>query len=153
METDELTELCPGITLFSGVTGSELHSPANDVLTGEDPQVPDSFEHEQNMIIDENGVRVLMAGCAHKGVVNIINRFSNTESAPAAAVIGGFHLAIPGTGDVNLPLVDGTAERLLAVPGTVYYTGHCTGLPSYERLKEKMGDRVRYIHAGDTVEI
>lgn len=54
---------------------------------------------------------------------------------------------------MNLPLVDGTAERLLAVPGTVYYTGHCTGLPSYERLKEKMGDRVRYIHAGDTVEI
>ena len=144
---------CPGITLFSGVTGSELHSPANDVLTGENPQVPDTFEHEQNMIIDENGVRVLMAGCAHKGVVNIINRFFNIESAPPAAVIGGFHLAIPGTGDVNLPLVDGTAERLLAVPGTVYYTGHCTGLPSYERLKEKMGDRVRYIHAGDTVEI
>lgn len=153
VETDELTELCPGITLFSGVTGSELHSPANDVLTGEDPQVPDTFEHEQNMIIDENGVRVLMAGCAHKGVVNIINRFFNIESAPPAAVIGGFHLAIPGTGDVNLPLVDGTAERLLAVPGAVYYTGHCTGLPSYERLKEKMGDRVRYIHAGDTVEI
>ena len=85
------------------MTGSELHSPANDVLTGEDPQVPDTFEHEQNMIIDENGVRVLMAGCAHKGVVNIINRFFNIESAPPAAVIGGFHLAIPGTGDVNLP--------------------------------------------------
>ena len=34
-----------------------------------------------------------------------------------------------------------------------YYTGHCTGLPSYARLAEKMGRRVSYLHAGDTVEI
>ena len=61
------------------------------------------------------------------------------------------HLAIPGTADVNEALVDATAERLLAIPDTVYYTGHCTGLPSYARLKELMGDRVRYLHAGESV--
>ena len=40
----------------------------------------------------------------------------------------------------------------LHVLGLVY-TGHCTGLPSYARLAEKMGRRVAYLHAGDTVEI
>ena len=47
----------------------------------------------------------------------------------------------------------GFYDRLLALPGTRYYTGHCTGLPSYARLAEKMGRRVAYLHAGDTVEI
>ena len=45
-------------------------------------------------------------------------------------------------------LVDSTAERLLAIPGTTYYTGHCTGLPSYNRLRQTMGDRIRYLPAG-----
>ena len=47
--------------------------------------------------------------------------------------------------------MDATAERLLAIPDTVYYTGHCTGLPSYARLKELMGERVRYLHAGESI--
>ena len=68
-------------------------------------------------------------------------------------MVGGFHLAIPGTAEVNAPLVDGTADFLLAMPGTVYYTGHCTGLPSYERMKSRMGERVHYLHAGETIEL
>ena len=39
------------------------------------------------------------------------------------------------------------------LPGTRYYTGHCTGLASYARLKEKMGQRVAYLHAGETLEL
>lgn len=153
VETDEVCEICPGITLFSGVYGDELHSPANDVLMGADPDVPDTFEHEQDMLIAEGGRRVLIAGCAHRGIVNIMSRCSELDPTPPAAVFGGMHLAIPGSGDVDGPLVDGTAERLLASPGTVYYTGHCTGLPSFERLRARMGERVRYLHAGESVEI
>ncbi len=153
VETDEKCEICPGILLFSGVTGNELHSPANDVLMGADGETPDEFAHEQNMLITERDKRVLIAGCAHRGIVNIINRLFNIDPTPPAAVIGGMHLAIPGTGDVNEALVDGTAERLLESPGTVYYTGHCTGVPSFNRLREKMGGRVQYLHAGESVEI
>ena len=151
VETGETFELCPGMTLVSGVTGDELHSPANDVLMGADGVTPDAFAHEQSLWIVEGGSRVLMSGCAHRGVVNIINRVFNIFQAAPTAVVGGMHLAIPGTADVNEALVDATAERLLAIPDTVYYTGHCTGLPSYARLKELMGDRVRYLHAGESV--
>ena len=149
--TDELCEVRPGITLFSGVSGNELHSPANDVLMSADSVTPDEFGHEQDLLIAEGGKRVLIAGCAHRGIVNIINRLFNIDPTPPAAVIGGMHLAIPGTDEVNGPLVDATAERLLALPGTVYYTGHCTGHASFERLKARMGRRVRYLHAGETV--
>ena len=98
-------------------------------------------------------------------VVNLLGRFTldpNTDSpfltadallegAEAKMILVDFHAE--ATSDVDEALVDGVAERLLALPGTRYYTGHCTGLPSYARLAEKMGRRVAYLHAGDTVEI
>ena len=151
VEVDVTYELAPGLTLFSGVEGNELRSPANDILLGSDALTPDEFRHEQNLLLVEGGVHAVIAGCAHRGIVNIINRVFNIDPAPPAAVFGGFHLAVPGTDEVNEPLVDATAERLLAVPGAVYYTGHCTGLASYERLRGKMGGRVRYLRAGESV--
>lgn len=153
VETGDLYEICPGIVLFSAVTGDELHSTANDILLGSDAKTPDDFGHEQDLLIVEGDKRVLIDGCAHRGIVNIINRLFNIDPTPPSAVFGGMHLAIPGTDAVDTALVDGTAERLLAVPGTVYYTGHCTGLPSFARLKERMGERVQYMHAGESVEI
>ena len=152
-EVDELYTICEGITLFSGVNGDELHSPANDVLLGSDAVTPDGFAHEQNLYLREGDTRVLIAGCAHRGIVNIMQRLRDIDPEPPTAVFGGFHLAIPGTAEVNGPLVDGTAARLLESRGTVYYTGHCTGLPSFERLGADMGERVRYLHAGESVEL
>ncbi len=151
VETGEACELCPGLTLFSAARGGELRSGANDVLTGPDRVTPDPFEHEQDLFINEGGRRALIAGCAHRGIVNIINRLSNIDPEPPAAVFGGMHLAIPGTEDVDEALVAATAARLLSVPGAVYYTGHCTGLPSYALLRRLMGERVQYLRAGESV--
>lgn len=153
VETEELSELAPGLTLFSGVRGRELFSGANRLLLGPDGETPDSFSHEQHLLIREGERRVLIAGCCHCGIVNILARLAELEPEPPDAVIGGFHLAVPGTGELDEALVDGVAARLLALPGTRYYTGHCTGLASYARLKEKMGQRVAYLHAGETLEL
>lgn len=153
VETEELSELAPGLTLFSGVRGRELFSGANRLLLGADGETPDSFSHEQHLLIREGGRRVLIAGCCHCGIVNILERLAELEPEPPDAVIGGFHLAVPGTGELDEALVDGVAARLLALPGARYYTGHCTGLASYARLKEKMGQRVAYLHAGETLEL
>lgn len=153
VETGEGCVLAPGLTLFSGVRGRELFSGANRLLLGPDGETPDDFAHEQHLFIREGERRALIAGCSHSGIVNILSRLSELDPAPPDAVVGGFHLAVPGTSDVDEALVDGVAERLLALPGTMYYTGHCTGLTSYARLAEKMGRRVAYLHAGDTVEI
>ena len=60
---------------------------------------------------------MLIAGCCHCGIVNILARLAELEPEPPDAVIGGFHLAVPGTGELDEALVDGVAARLLALPG------------------------------------
>ena len=145
-------KIAEGLTLFSGVRGRELFSPANRVLCGPDGETPDDFSHEQNLLIEEDGKRVLIDGCAHCGILNILSRCAELCPQPPQDVVGGFHLMIPATGETDDGLTDALAERLAATP-TRYHTGHCTGVKSYERLRARLGSQISYLAAGDTLEL
>ncbi len=145
-------ELFPGFRLF-GSTGTQLLPGANSVLLGPDCSTPDAFGHEQSLILEEDGRLVLIAGCSHRGIVNILERCTQLAGRAPELVIGGFHLAIPGTRDVDAPLVEAVAARLLASPGTRCLTGHCTGEGSYLLLKQLMGGRIGRLRAGEAVEL
>ena len=43
-----------------------------NVLRG-DALIPDDFRHEQYLLIQEEGKRVLISGCSHKGILNIMS--------------------------------------------------------------------------------
>ena len=152
---DEFTDLGEGMILFSGVTGREYDSPANERLFMRKGQKmePDDFLHEQNLLIEENGKAVLVGGCAHCGIVNILERAKELLGRAPDVVVSGFHLHESG-----LPMkeearfVRSIAKRLRQEP-THYYTCHCTGRRPFELMKEDLGQQLQYIAAGDTVEL
>ena len=103
--------------------------------------IPDSFDHEQYLLIEENGKRVLVSGCSHKGILAIAERFRPD------VLVGGFHF-------MDSPLDDrmiAAAERLNTL-GCDCYTCHCTGLMQYDFLTKYM-NRIKYLSAGDGIEI
>jgi len=63
------------LELFSNIKGKKFVPSGNQDLFMESGGllVPDDFRHEQNLIINEGGKILLVAGCAHKGIVNIIS--------------------------------------------------------------------------------
>ena len=150
-----VTDLGQGAVLFDGITGRELYSEANRCLLEKtaDGYRQDAFAHEQALILPAGSGYVLLGGCAHNGIVNIIEKAKAIMGKAPAAVLSGFHLADPDTGFGYDPeLVDALAERLLQTP-TKYYTCHRTGLEAYARLKRRMGEAVDYAAAGDVIEI
>lgn len=154
--TEGVAELFPGAVLFSDVAGNELRSPANDALLirAEEGYVCDPFHHEQSLLLTENGHRLLVGGCAHRGIVNILDRALELAGDPMDVVIGGFHMSVPSTGkSIPEELVRAVAARLMEQPGTVYYTCHCTGSEAYATLRDAMGERVQYLAGGSTVEL
>ena len=74
LPTGGLLRLDEELTLFADegddfpalAASSKIH-----VQTGEGFQ-PDDFHHEQNLLIQAGGKAVLIAGCAHRGIVNIL---------------------------------------------------------------------------------
>ena len=115
--------------------------------------MPDRFTHEQDLLITAEGKAVLVAGCAHRGIVNILNGAKNRLGRLPDATFGGFHLFQLEEGDPNSDkVIDMTAKALL--PGhTVYHSGHCTGEYAYNRLKSILGGRLQSIPGGAVFEI
>lgn len=112
----------------------------------------DTFRHEQDLLIRAEGKTAVVAGCAHRGVVNILAAAKARLGQDPDALIGGFHLFELRPGEAADALIDATGRALL--PGrTVYYTGHCTGPYAYERLAAILGQRLRPLTGGAAVEI
>lgn len=141
--TDGITKISDGLTLYSCNEKEKALDLGSFGLTmlKDGREVPDDFIHEHYLLIEENGRRVLISGCSHKGVVNIQEWFKPD------VLIGGFHFS-------KLPL-DSKLEsyaKMLNKYNTHYYTCHCTGVEQYKYMKRFM-DNLDYISIGKTVTI
>ena len=87
--TDGVTKLADGLTLYSCNEKEKLCDLGSFGLNTKENGaiVPDDFRHEHYLLIEENGRRVLISGCSHKGIVNIESWFKPD------VLIGGFHLS------------------------------------------------------------
>lgn len=153
--TDEKLLIDEDLYLFSEVCGKRLWSYANaplyELQNGE--YVPDSFGHEQNLVIIEDNKYCLISGCSHCSPVNIIDKISHYSNATPNVFIGGFHLSIKSEFTAeNLDYIHELAD-VLSEHKTQYYTLHCTGVPAYNELKKTMADNLSYLSPGDSITI
>lgn len=149
------TPIGEGISLFSKVKGKRLFPTGNKSLLEKtrDGYIQDDFSHEQNLVIREDGISLLVSGCSHKGIVNIVDQFSNLYGHYPTHVIGGFHLYNHRTGEPeNEETLRAIAEALLS-SGATYYTCHCTGEDNYNALRAHMGDKVHYLSGGKILKL
>ena len=139
-------EIGDGLTLFSCNERPRpyvMDSYGLNVLRG-DALMPDDFRHEQYLLIQEEGMRVLISGCSHKGILNIMSWLKPD------VLIGGFHFMKVDPAGSEREVLD-EAARVLLEYNSAYYTCHCTGLPQYEYLKQLMGNQLGHLAAGQQI--
>lgn len=113
--------------------------------------VQDDFSHEQCLVIREGKTRVLFSGCAHHGILNVMETYRRRFGEDPDIVISGFHLMRKDHySEQDAREILQTAHALLQYR-TVFYTGHCTGEKPYRVMKKIMGDQLRYVHCGDEI--
>ena len=139
--TEDTCKIADGLTLFSCNQNDRPHSFGAFGLTERvgDAFIDDDFRHEQYLLIEENGKRVLISGCSHKGILDIVTWFSPD------VLIGGFHFSKLPTDDTLT-----SAANALAAHPTEYYTCHCTGEAQYRFMKQSM-PRLHYLACGEHV--
>lgn len=108
--------------------------------------VPEEFRHEQYLLVEEGEKRILISGCSHKGILNIVHWFQPD------VLIGGFHFMNLDPAGADLAQLEASARELQQYH-TVYYTGHCTGEEQYKVLKAIMGDQLHQISTGAVLEV
>ena len=102
---------------------------------------------EQSLVLLTNAGAVVLTGCAHPGVDNIIIQVNKTFG-PILLVAGGFHLS--GQSDQKIKEIIETFNAL----GVKYVAPcHCTGDRAKELFKEAYKDRYINMLAGTTIQL
>ena len=136
--------------LFSGVCGRRLWPEGNRKLKRKENGVyfQDTFDHEQCLVVSQENRRALISGCAHNGILNILERFQEVCGGKPDVVISGFHMKKDGEYTrQELEEIRETAI-LLKETGILFYTGHCTGQRAFDEMKEIMGEKLKSLHSG-----
>ena len=111
--------------------------------------VQDQIWDDFSLAIDTSKGLVVIFGCAHSGIVNILNHFINkTGKKEIYAVIGGTHLGFATDKQINetLEVIDKYNIKKVGA-------SHCTGLEVGAKLYSKLKDRFFFAGAGSVLEV
>ncbi len=154
--TGQEHEIEPGITLFAVPKLYTSMPLGNRKLFAKDQdgrRVPDDFMHEQNLLIQQDGISLLVAGCAHRGIPNILAWVNERFGVRPDCVIGGFHLSHSADfGEEGKSQLREYGEALKN-SGAICYTDHCTGMKSFRKLRKIVGNTLEYAYAGNAINI
>ena len=144
------------VQIFSGITGQRIRSRGNEKLRRKEGEayLPDRFDHEQVLVLRCGGKIILFSGCAHTGILNILDRFRSLSGEAPDLVISGFHFMKKEDFTAEeLADIDETSSVLAGMKKTIFYTGHCTGEPALERMRKIMGSQLHTLHSAQEIPI
>ena len=153
---ESVEEIMPGFFLVPKASERYPQPESSKFLfEGEEGQFrPDSFTNECFVVVQRAKGIVVLSGCSHQGIANIVDKAQTLfPDQPVLSVIGGFHLQGRKPDFKEKPeTIDAVAQLLQTrVAGTIH-TGHCTSVPGFERLQLTLGDQVEYFYAGDVLD-
>lgn len=148
----ELVEIGPGVYLTGEIprrSTFEKGDPNMTMIADDGRQVrPDPLHDDLSMIVDTDRGLVVVLGCAHAGMINILNyAIEQLKRDRIFAVIGGTHLGFSSDEqfDETVKVIDEYRIERLGV-------SHCTGLEKASRLHAKLGERFFFGTVGAVLE-
>lgn len=110
---------------------------------------PDPLKDDLSLIVDSPAGLILVLGCAHAGLINIIEyALEQTGRERIHAIIGGTHLGFSSDEqfEETLRVIDRYHIERIGV-------SHCTGLPKAAMLHARLGERFFFGSVGATLEV
>ena len=145
------SEVAKGVFLTGEVPRKTSFEKPDPVLLAEiDGNIDqDIFSDDQSLILDTEKGLILLLGCAHSGMINIIDYvFDKTGKENFYAILGGTHLDF-----LTQEQREESIKALKKIKLEKIGVCHCTGMRAAFRLQHEFGDRFFYGHVGSTLEV
>ena len=148
-----LVKVGPGVLLTGEIPRRNSFETGDDTMSAILPNGgmihPDPLKDDLSLIVDSPAGLVLVLGCAHAGMINIIEyALEQTGRDHIHAIIGGTHLGFSSDEQFaeTLKVIDHYQIERIGV-------SHCTGLPRAAMLHAKLGERFFFGNVGTTLEL
>ena len=109
---------------------------------------PDSFEEETAVTLDTADGLVLIVGCSHPGIMNMISTIEERSGKTICGLIGGTHLM-----DASPDRLQKTIDAFLAHDLKLIAVSHCTGEDHLPILRQAVKDRFVFNNTGNVIEV
>jgi len=129
VKVSEPTELCPGATLSGEMVGQ-------------------GGVAEQFLFLSADLGVAVVTGCAHPGILEIVERAKEVTGRDVLAVLGGFHLFKDSDASVRR-----IVSRLLELEVRWAAPCHCSGDSAIQRFADAYGDTFLSCRAGDVISV
>ena len=107
---------------------------------------PDLISDELVLIIKTEKGLIILTGCAHSGLINVLNWIQqNYPKEKIHTIIGGFHLL-----NASEKRMQRTIEELKKIPFQQLIACHCTGKDPMKKLEKQFPKKVKIGKAGKT---
>lgn len=137
---NEFCEISPGVYLSGEVPRKNdfEHIEENFVIEENGQYIDDKLMDDMAMIIDHPNGLIIIAGCSHSGMINIIDHaVEKTGKSKIQAFIGGTHLHSAPPERIEKTIV---ALENYDIPKIV--VSHCTGFYPAAKLYNSLGQKV-----------
>jgi 7,8-dihydropterin-6-yl-methyl-4-(beta-D-ribofuranosyl)aminobenzene 5'-phosphate synthase len=143
--TRSATEVVPGVWCTGEIPRLPVNGPtAASFFLDADGLEPDPIADDQALFIDTTSGLVVIAGCAHAGVMNILDHVSAlTGHKEALALAGGLHL-----GRATHQELENCANAIASRNCRILAPCHCTGMGAHSYLRARFHSRVQDVGVG-----
>ena len=159
VEIDRDLEICQDVHALVSIPHTESLPAGNGLLFKKEGgvYVNDLFDHELVGVIEEDDGIVILSGCGHSGIINMVHaarkRFQNQR---IKAVIGGFHLMYGSSSEDfvhNTHEATVIADRLVQLGCEKIISGHCTGDQATAILKDRLEGKHKALSTGLEIDL
>lgn len=110
---------------------------------------PDLLPDDQSLILDTEKGLVLILGCAHSGIINVMNHVMHKMNRDHFyAVLGGTHLDFLTPEQLEQSIASLKKMNIVKIG-----VSHCTGMRAASRLQQEFGERYYYGYVGSVLEV
>ncbi|MCI6639447.1 MAG: MBL fold metallo-hydrolase [Pygmaiobacter massiliensis] len=149
-QLEKTTKLKDGIWIVKNFTKTNEFEKPNPLFVKKqkDGWQLDLFSDEIALAVRCRQGLVVIAGCSHIGIVNLLRSVQAQLAMPIFGVIGGSHLVEADTARLSATL---DAFKQMGIQRC--WLSHCTGLPAMEFLEQQFAGSFFKNHTGNQIEI
>jgi len=144
-------EIAPGLMLSGEIPRlTEFEKGSKKfLLKTKEGYAQDLIFDDQTLIVNTEKGLIIILGCSHSGMINIINHIiDKTGQNHIRTIIGGTHL-----GPASEETKEKTIQALKKFDIEKIGVSHCTGLETSMRLFQEFGDRFFICNVGSIIDI
>lgn len=148
---EDMQSIFPGITLYRNFEHTVEYEPLNPRFLVKEingAYAKDCFTDEVALTLDVEGGIIVITGCSHPGIMNILTTIKKRSGKKICGIVGGTHLVEADEDRLRKTMSDLNDMNIKFIA-----VSHCTGEGNLEIIKESFGEKFIFNCTGNVIRL